>query len=217
MLCTRRRHPPPRQHSGLIWYRHWLLSIGASVHQDTSRLQSQCRWYALCRCVLAKELVCLCCAYSHYVSGQSGLPFVNEIDKNRKVDFWTFFVPRCLLLRRNPSWIGWCWLQTCIRNKDDDANRLRPSEVGWQSRLVGASGDRVRPSRLRCIVMHFILNENTTGTYFWSFILPVCTITSVMKHSLLWTRNPRTRTRFSTLKLTRHWKNKYWLRDREQT
>lgn len=27
------------------------------------------------------------CAYSHYVSGQSGLPFVNEIDKNRKVDF----------------------------------------------------------------------------------------------------------------------------------
>ena len=49
--------------------------------------------------------------------------------------------------------------------KDNDLNpperRLKPSEIAWQSFLLGAERDNVRPSRLRCMVLYHIVNYNT--------------------------------------------------------
>lgn len=58
------------------------------------------------------------------------------------------------------------------RDKNTAANRLRASEVGWQSRLLGASGAGVRPSRLRCIAVSHIINENTTRYVFLKLCSP---------------------------------------------
>ena len=47
--------------------------------------------------------------------------------------------------------------------KDD---KIRPSEISWQSFMLGADKDNVGPSRLRCIVMSHIINEDTTDVIF---------------------------------------------------
>ena len=68
-------------------------------------------------------------AYSHYVSGDTGLLVVNEIYKNR--------------------------------DKNRPGQRFNPSEMAWQSFLLGVEQDGVQPSRLRCIVISHIVNDNT--------------------------------------------------------
>lgn len=55
-------------------------------------------------------------------------------------------------------------------NKERDKNlperQLKSSEVAWQSFLLGALQDGVQPWRLRCVVMQFIINENTKDVVF---------------------------------------------------
>ena len=46
------------------------------------------------------------------------------------------------------------------------ATQLKPSEVAWQSFVLGAAIDGVPSSRLRCLVIHCILNENTEDVIF---------------------------------------------------
>ena len=49
--------------------------------------------------------------------------------------------------------------------KEKDLNpperRLRPTEIAWQSFVHGAERDGVRPSRLRCMVLYHIVNDDT--------------------------------------------------------
>lgn len=52
------------------------------------------------------------------------------------------------------------------RDKNRPENQLRPSEIAWQSFVLGAIKDGVRPSRLKNIVMNFVLNENTQHVIF---------------------------------------------------
>lgn len=52
------------------------------------------------------------------------------------------------------------------RDTHPAARQLRPSETAWQSFLRIASLDGVGPSKLRCIVLSFVLNENTKAVIF---------------------------------------------------
>ena len=52
------------------------------------------------------------------------------------------------------------------RDTHPAARQLRPSETAWQSCLRIASLDGVRASKLRCIVLSFVVNENTKAIIF---------------------------------------------------
>lgn len=55
-------------------------------------------------------------------------------------------------------------------HKDRDENRpgqrFNPSEIAWQSFLLGVEQDGVQASRLRCIIMSHIVNDNTKNVIF---------------------------------------------------
>ncbi len=61
-------------------------------------------------------------------------------------------------------------LVTSEVDKSRDMNllscRLHPSEIAWQSFMLGAIADRVPSSAMRFIAIHCILNENTQDTIF---------------------------------------------------
>lgn len=52
------------------------------------------------------------------------------------------------------------------RDMNKPASQLKPSEVAWQSFVLGAAVDGVPSSRIRCLVMHCIVNENTKDVIF---------------------------------------------------
>ena len=52
------------------------------------------------------------------------------------------------------------------RDKNRPGQRFNPSEMAWQSFLLGAEQDSVQPSRLRCIVMSPIVNDKTKNVIF---------------------------------------------------
>ena len=52
------------------------------------------------------------------------------------------------------------------RDTHPAARQFRPSETAWQSFLRIVSLDGVRPSKLRCIVLGFVVNENTKAIIF---------------------------------------------------
>ena len=56
----------------------------------------------------------------------------------------------------------------CYENNkswDDHAEvmRFRPSEIGWQSFLMAAAKDNVPPTKLRAIVQHFVVENQSLG------------------------------------------------------
>ena len=52
------------------------------------------------------------------------------------------------------------------RDKNRPGQRFDPSEMAWQSFLLGAEQDSVLPSRLRCIVILHVINDNTKNVIF---------------------------------------------------
>ena len=55
------------------------------------------------------------------------------------------------------------------RDKNRPGQRFNASEMAWQSFLLGVEQDGVQPSRLRCIVISHIINENTKNVIFEIF------------------------------------------------
>ena len=52
------------------------------------------------------------------------------------------------------------------RDKNRPRQRFNPSEIAWQSFLLEAEQDGVLHSRLRCIVISHVINDNTRDTIF---------------------------------------------------
>ena len=62
------------------------------------------------------------------------------------------------------------------RDKNKPGQRFNPSEMAWQSFLLGAERDRVKPSRLRYIVVSHIINEDTKAVIFETTRVSISTL-----------------------------------------
>ena len=76
---------------------------------------------------------------------------------------------------------GLLLVNQAYKNKDMNSpqRRLKPSEITWQSFLLGAQRGSVRPSRLRCMVLYHILNYNTKNVIYET----ICRSTSTLEKS----------------------------------
>ena len=59
--------------------------------------------------------------------------------------------------------VGLLVINEINKNRDENrpGQRFNPSELAWQSYVLGAEEDSVLPSRLRCIIISHVINVNT--------------------------------------------------------